>query len=850
MSKDEAKAAALKTEIINPIVGGAVMGGILGGVMGIPSAMNSVADFSALGSEERLKYGSYEIVEKGLTFGKETTAYKNAQKLRQSLKVTDFDLGMQTILNRIEEANTRSYVSRLGEMTGTKVSVGETNPYANAEVRQGENGNEIIISKTADEPIAELIRHEITHIVELTAKGNYDKYGKQLRGTSVRSENERTNGGTAAAWSGTSVSDEIHASYDNAVERTKELYTKAGKKISNQTAESEVAADIARNFMKDGRALDRVQRLADGNLRFTDRMHSALKNLRAKMKALGGAEFVDEVTGARYSYTDIRKAEQLFEYALAETVRNNARNGGTAAKTSTKTSDMPDTKYSIRTDDNGNTFVNIDEDILDGVPEKDWFNTVKNVMRDKFGKGIDYNGENIAVSGKSRGKFTNSDYTRNMTSDERADKFRMANNLDEIINTQSSIKGEEPKHIRKDDIIGFERGKSTIKIGEKEFVGDVVLAQKADNTKQFYDIVNLMPIKIQHSFKSGRTNAITEDRNSAVSDNSISRPDKDVKEKFLLKRSIEEVDKYNYGELLKKKDMPVTMLTEEIPYKSAGVLDRDKLLDIAIDNVRQYTNNKNTDRESFIYVKDIDRDIIVSKKGLRHGLRRNFEDTAKVTMQIGDILENAIAVNELKPRENTEGGYVLMGIGADNKGNYYPTRIIVNDYEVSDVEPLGVVYAINAKKRTARSTPQTLPLNSVTSNSSLSTITIADFLRVVKDNFADTLSQNVLDEYGIQRPKSSLSDSVMYSLKKNPPTESDLRRAQNREDIKEYGISVNKLVKDIFDETGIQKNRRNEAAEESVRNALRALKDGNEKAAFDELSDTFKDLYKKSRAAL
>ncbi|MDD6763439.1 MAG: hypothetical protein PUD92_07425 [Clostridiales bacterium] len=87
---------------------------------------------------------------------------------------------------------------------------------------------------------------------------------------------------------------------------------------------------------------------------------------------------------------------------------------------------------------------------------------------------------------------------------------------------------------------------------------------------------------------------------------------------------------------------------------------------------------------------------------------------------------------------------------------------------------------------------------------------------------------------------------IRFSLKKNPPTESDIRRAQNREDIKEYGISVNKLVKDLFDETGIQKNRRNEAAEESVRNALSLLKDGNEKAAFDELSDTFKDLYKNS----
>ncbi|MBQ6518209.1 MAG: hypothetical protein IJI14_05785, partial [Anaerolineaceae bacterium] len=47
-----------------------------------------------------------------------------------------------------------------------------------------------------------------------------------------------------------------------------------------------------------------------------------------------------------------------------------------------------------------------------------------------------------------------------------------------------------------------------------------------------------------------------------------------------------------------------------------------------------------------------------------------------------------------------EGGYVLMGIGVDENGNYYPTRIIVNQYDqLEAVEPLDVLYAVRAAKK-------------------------------------------------------------------------------------------------------------------------------------------------------
>lgn len=227
------------------------------------------------------------------------------------------------------------------------------------------------------------------------------------------------------------------------------------------------------------------------------------------------------------------------------------------------------------------------------------------------------------------------------------------------------------------------------------------------------------------------------------------------------------IDRYTYKALAKKADMPVTILTEEIPLKENGQINRSSVINKSVANVRKYDNPLNTETQSFIYVQDIDKDILIGKTGLRHGLAHNALSNAKVTMQIGDILKNAVAVNELNARGNTDGAYVLMGVGADNEGNYYPTRIIVNNYEIDTIEPLSVLYAINGKKESRSGHPAEFTKNNGFSNDFLSNITISDFLDVVKDYFPDILSQNVLEHYGIDRPKSTLSDSVKYSVKEN-----------------------------------------------------------------------------------
>lgn len=232
---------------------------------------------------------------------------------------------------------------------------------------------------------------------------------------------------------------------------------------------------------------------------------------------------------------------------------------------------------------------------------------------------------------------------------------------------------------------------------------------------------------------------------------------------------------YTYNELVKKPDMLVPVVNNNVPYNSKGQIDRSQIVNMAIQNVRDKNNIKNTEGNSFVYVKDIDRDILVTKDALRHGLTRNAENTAIVTMQIGDIIENSIKVNELNSRETSSGGYVLLGIAQDADGNYYPTRIVVNNFSVDDIEVLDILYAVNAKKKSqspygAGSTKNLVPLIKDSS-----TIKVSDFLDIVKNNFSDVLPEDVLKTFNIPRKKSTLSQSVQYSfdvdLKHSPAAE-------------------------------------------------------------------------------
>lgn len=104
-----------------------------------------------------------------------------------------------------------------------------------------------------------------------------------------------------------------------------------------------------------------------------------------------------------------------------------------------------------------------------------------------------------------------------------------------------------------------------------------------------------------------------------------------------------------------------------------------------------------------VTVADINKDVILSTRGLRHGLDRRFSELAPITIKAGEIIQNSIRINELTPsKENASGSYVLIGMAQNSNSERFVVRTIVNEFS-NEVESVDVLYAINAKKNLLRS---------------------------------------------------------------------------------------------------------------------------------------------------
>ncbi len=175
-------------------------------------------------------------------------------------------------------------------------------------------------------------------------------------------------------------------------------------------------------------------------------------------------------------------------------------------------------------------FVEIEEDILDGIPEEEWTKKVNENLRNKFPNGIAIGKDTIKINQKSRREMTFSAYMQWLRKNEPqafSDKLRATNNADELVLAAENWVNEGAKHGRKDTISSFARGNVLMKVGGNNYSADVVVGIKNTGEALLYDVINLQPTTITEN----ETNALnTEypspgvDRNNAsVSNDSISQ---------------------------------------------------------------------------------------------------------------------------------------------------------------------------------------------------------------------------------------------------------------------------------------------------------------------------------------
>lgn len=198
--------------------------------------------------------------------------------------------------------------------------------------------------------------------------------------------------------------------------------------------------------------------------------------------------------------------------------------------------------YSIERTADNKSFVEVDEDILDGVPKKDWVSTVKENLKNKFPDGITVGSNDIRIDKQSRQEMTFSGYMKWLYSHDpqlHSDKLRATNNADEILLATTDWVNEGLNHPRKDSIADFARGTVLLRVGANDYTADVVVGTRKNGNMVLYDVLNLRP----DSFVKKETDAVKAenpspgaDRNTAsVSESSVPQNGENVNGDYSLK---------------------------------------------------------------------------------------------------------------------------------------------------------------------------------------------------------------------------------------------------------------------------------------------------------------------------
>ena len=378
-----------------------------------------------------------------------------------------------------------------------------------------ENGRLILSSRIgAGEQMRQVVMHELTHYIESTK--NYAAYEKAALEAAYRGDTEAMDRDAA----------EIRKTYEDAglpCDVNKELAAAATEKLM---------ASLGAWGRTGSETL--VYDLLGAKQSFPIRVYNKLTQFLARRKAqkTGGA--------AVENYEALVRARDALRQAILEAGTWKKGTGGEDAtielfgKTAPVEREVTrgqqtEMEYAIRRDEKGKPVVSVEEDILAGVPQKDWARTVKQALKEKFPNGVTVGSNQIQITGKSRNEITNSKDTmwlKRNQSDVYADKMRAANNADEILQASTDYVSEKPAHERTDNIVDFGRGKVQLEVGGQMYDADVVVGTKKDGSMLLYDFVGMTKKEMQRT--AGRQSAPHDSRAASLSNTSVTQNDTSV----------------------------------------------------------------------------------------------------------------------------------------------------------------------------------------------------------------------------------------------------------------------------------------------------------------------------------
>lgn len=181
-------------------------------------------------------------------------------------------------------------------------------------------------------------------------------------------------------------------------------------------------------------------------------------------------------------------------------------------------------------------------------------------------------------------------------------------------------------------------------------------------------------------------------------------------------------------------------------------------------NIERYNEDKgNNLGDNKLYNRDLARVVNISNEGIKHVKRDHTQNHTDAVTNLPMYFENSIVLNETDGKRNgADSAYLLFGRYEDSKGIHI-TRVLVNHYnkegdkaeEISD-------YVYSISKKTAKTRFESA-LTTNQPSSSVSEISIADFLDEVKWAYPNDLSSDVANHLGLNRRGPRL-EGIRYSI--------------------------------------------------------------------------------------
>ena len=334
--------------------------------------------------------------------------------------------------------------ARIAEQTGRNIQFVETLGNGIEGKYDAATGT-LTIAADSPSPLKAILKHELTHSLEGTRA--YTELSDFVMAEFVQKDAEAN---------GMSVDEFIQAKMTQ--------YAESGETLTREGAVKELVADYcAAKLFADEKA---IRQLSAEKPSVARRIWAWLRSVKTKLLGTKQEKLV-------------AKAEALYRDALMGPYRS-----GEGAQ------------YSIAYTTDNRPVVVVEENILDGLPRSEWVKKVKQTITEKFSDGIPVSGRLVKVNRISKNEYINSKYSQGIKKNNNAiyrDKFKSANNLDEIVLASTNYVNEDLKHERKDSFKEFARGDVLIKVQDKAYTAKVIIGFTGGNQMVLYDVIDFTP---------------------------------------------------------------------------------------------------------------------------------------------------------------------------------------------------------------------------------------------------------------------------------------------------------------------------------------------------------------------